>query len=88
VFALTQHDRYAPGAGGAADELAGNRYTLLRVEHEAANNLGSQAAQVLGAADLERGAYRNRFDAQPATAALLPAWRARPTAPEGVTAVV
>lgn len=88
TFALTQHDRYAQGAGSAGDELGGNRYTLLHVEHEAANNLGSQAAQVLGAADLERGAYRNTFSAQPAAAPLLPAWRAKPTAPEGATAVV
>lgn len=87
-FALTQHDRYAEGSGNAVDELGGNRYTLLRVEHEAANNLGSQAAQVLGEADLERGAYRNTFSAQPAAAPLLPAWRAKPTAPEGATAVV
>lgn len=88
VFALTQHDRYAQGAGAAGDELGGNRYTLLWVEHEAANNLGSQAAQALAASDLEHGAYRNDFTAQPAAAALLPAWRARPTAPEGVTALV
>lgn len=88
VFALTQHDRYAQGSGAAGDELGGNRYTLLWVEHEAANNLGSQAAQALAASDLEHGAYRNDFTAQPAAAALLPAWRARPTAPEGVTALV
>lgn len=88
VFALTQHDRYAQGAGAAGDELGGNRYTLLWVEHEAANNLGSQAAQALAAPDLEHGAYRNDFTAQPPAAALLPTWRARPTAPEGVTALV
>ncbi len=88
TFTLTQHDRYAQGSGSAMDELGGNRYTLLHVEHVAANNLGSQAAQVLGAADLERGAYRNSFSAQPAAAPLLPAWRAKPTAPEGATAVV
>ncbi|MGE8656391.1 MAG: type VI secretion system Vgr family protein [Achromobacter sp.] len=88
VFTLTQHDRYTPGEGAAGDELGGNHYTLLWVEHEAANNLGSQAAQALDAPDLEHGAYRNGFGAQPATAALLPAWRARPTAPEGVTALV
>lgn len=88
VFALTQHDRYAQGSGAAGDELGGNRYTLLWVEHEVANNLGSQAAQALAASDLEHGAYRNDFTAQPAAAALLPAWRARPTAPEGVTALV
>ncbi|WP_238867180.1 type VI secretion system Vgr family protein [Achromobacter xylosoxidans] len=88
VFALTQHDRYAQGAGAAGDELGSNRYTLLWVEHEAANNLGSQAAQALAAPDLEHGAYRNDFTAQPPAAALLPTWRARPTAPEGVTALV
>ncbi|MFY3135405.1 type VI secretion system tip protein TssI/VgrG [Achromobacter xylosoxidans] len=88
VFTLTQHDRYAQGSGAAGDELGGNRYTLLWVEHEAANNLGSQAAQALDTPELEHGAYRNGFGAQPAAAALLPAWRARPTAPEGVTALV
>ncbi|CUJ77732.1 type VI secretion system Vgr family protein [Achromobacter dolens] len=88
VFALTQHDRYAQGDAAPGDELGGNQYTLLWVEHEAANNLGSQAAQALDTPDLEHGAYRNNFGAQPAAAALLPAWRARPTAPEGVTAVV
>jgi len=87
-FTLTQHDRYAAGSGQAVDELGGNRYTLLHVLHEAANNLGSQAAQVLGAADLEHGAYRNTFSAQPAAAALLPPWIAKPTAPEGLVAVV
>lgn len=88
VFTLTQHDRYAQGSGAAGDELGGNRYTPLWVEHEAANNLGSQAAQALDTPELEHGAYRNGFGAQPAAAALLPAWRARPTAPEGVTALV
>lgn len=87
-FALTQHDRYAAGSGQAVDEMGGNRYTLLHVLHEAANNLGSQAAQVLGAAELERGTYRNTFSAQPAAAALLPPWIAKPTAPEGLAAVV
>ncbi|MDR6602067.1 type VI secretion system secreted protein VgrG [Achromobacter deleyi] len=88
TFALTQHDRYAEGSGQSLDEMGGNRYTLLRVTHEAVNNLGAQAAQVLDAPDLERGAYRNTFSAAPAAAALLPGWRAKPTAPEGVTAVV
>jgi len=87
-FTLTQHDRYAEGPGQAVDEIGDNRYTLLHVLHEAANNLGSQAAQVLGASDLEHGAYRNTFSAQPAAAALLPRWIAKPTAPEGLTAVV
>ncbi|MEN4922150.1 type VI secretion system tip protein TssI/VgrG, partial [Achromobacter spanius] len=89
AFALSQHDRYAQGGGGQAiDELAGNRYVLIDVTHEATNNLGSQAAQVLNMPDMERGTYRNRFSAQPEAAALMPAWRARPTAPESLAAVV
>ncbi|SSW64487.1 type VI secretion system tip protein TssI/VgrG [Achromobacter agilis] len=87
-FTLTQHDRYAEGAGQAVDEMGGNQYTLLHVLHEAANNLGSQAAQVLGASDLEHGTYHNTFSAQPVAAALLPPWIAKPTAPEGLVAVV
>ncbi|MGB3435439.1 type VI secretion system Vgr family protein, partial [Achromobacter sp.] len=87
-FTLTQHSRYAAGSGQAIDEMGGNRYTLLHVEHEAANNLGSQAAQVLGGSDLEHGSYRNSFAALPAAAPLMPDWRAKPTAPEGLAAVV
>ncbi|MDQ6216448.1 type VI secretion system Vgr family protein, partial [Achromobacter insolitus] len=87
-FTLTQHSRYAAGSGQALDEMGGNRYTLLSVLHQAANNLGSQAAQVLGASDLEHGSYRNDFDALPAAAPLMPEWRAKPTAPEGLVAVV
>lgn len=89
LFALTQHERYAQGGGGqAVDELGGNRYALLEVIHEATNNLGGQAAQVLNTPDMERGTYRNRFSAQPEAAALMPVWRPRPTAPEGLAAVV
>jgi type VI secretion system VgrG family protein len=89
LFALTQHERYAQGGGGqAVDELGGNRYALLEVIHEATNNLGGQAAQVLNTPDMERGTYRNRFSAQPEAAALMPIWRPRPTAPEGLAAVV
>ncbi|MDQ1763263.1 type VI secretion system tip protein TssI/VgrG [Achromobacter aegrifaciens] len=87
-FTLTQHSRYAGGSGQAVDEMGGNRYTLLHVEHEAANNLGSQAAQALGDSDLEHGSYRNTFGALPAAAPLMPGWRAKPTAPEGLAAVV
>jgi len=87
-FTLTQHSRYAAGPGQAVDEMGGNRYTLLHVEHEAANNLGSQAAQALGDSDLEHGSYRNTFGALPAAAPLAPGWRAKPTAPEGLAAMV
>jgi type VI secretion system secreted protein VgrG len=54
-FTLTQHDRYE-----------GQKFVTLRVRHEAANNLGAQAAQVLEAGELEKGSYRNSFEAQPA----------------------
>ena len=38
---------------------------VLSVTHEAANNLGTQAAQVLRATDIEQGSYRNHFQAVP-----------------------
>ena len=89
VFTLSQHERYAQGGGGAGiDELGGNRYALLEVVHEATNNLGAQAARVLDTPDMERGTYRNRFTALPDAAAFMPAWLPRPTAPEGLAAVV
>ncbi|MGE8589114.1 MAG: DUF2345 domain-containing protein, partial [Alcaligenes sp.] len=96
VFAMTQPERSADGGSGggegdskqAVDELGGNRYVVLEVVHEASNNLGAQATQVLNTADMERGTYRNRFTAQPEAAALIPAWRPRPTAPESLAAVV
>ncbi|MFJ1302739.1 type VI secretion system tip protein TssI/VgrG [Pseudomonadota bacterium AL_CKDN230030165-1A_HGKHYDSX7] len=89
VFALSQHERYARGGGSAGiDELGGNRYALLEVVHEATNNLGAQAAQVLDTPDMERGTYRNRFTALPESAAFMPLWLPRPTAPEGLAAVV
>ncbi|MGV2866059.1 type VI secretion system Vgr family protein, partial [Achromobacter sp. AGC39] len=89
LFAMTQHERYAEGGGGqAVDELGGNRYVVLEVVHEATNNLEAQATPVASSADMERGTYRNRFTAQPEAAALMPAWRPRPTAPEGLVAVV
>ncbi|WP_167481226.1 type VI secretion system Vgr family protein [Acidovorax cavernicola] len=76
-FTLTQHDRYE-----------GNQFLALRVRHEAANNLGSQAAQVLEAGELEKGSYRNSFEAQPAEAQVVPLWQPKPTAPEAMVALV
>ncbi len=91
-FTLSQHDRYAGSSDddAAGQELGNNRYTLLSVVHEATNNLGAQATQVLSESgpDLEHGTYRNRFTCQPLTAAVLPDWRARPTAPEALIAMV
>ncbi|SFQ38693.1 type VI secretion system Vgr family protein [Variovorax sp. 770b2] len=76
-FTLTQHDRYE-----------GQKFVTLRVHHEAANNLGAQAAQVLEAGELEKGSYRNSFEAQPAEAQVAPVWRPKPTAPEAMVALV
>ncbi|WPG36664.1 type VI secretion system Vgr family protein [Variovorax sp. EBFNA2] len=76
-FTLTQHDRYE-----------GRKFLALRVRHEAANNLGAQAAQVLEAGELEKGSYRNSFEAQPADAQVVPLWRPKPTAPEAMVALV
>ncbi|WP_447748043.1 type VI secretion system tip protein TssI/VgrG [Variovorax boronicumulans] len=76
-FTFTQHDRYD-----------GSKFLALRVRHEAANNLGAQAAQVLAAGELEKGSYRNSFEAQPAEAQVVPLWRPKPTAPEAMVALV
>ncbi|WP_180288596.1 type VI secretion system Vgr family protein [Variovorax sp. 54] len=76
-FTLTQHDRYE-----------GSKFLALRVRHEAANNLGAQAAQVLEAGELEKGSYRNSFEAQPVEAQVVPLWRPKPTAPEAMVALV
>ncbi|WP_155403781.1 type VI secretion system Vgr family protein, partial [Variovorax paradoxus] len=76
-FTLTQHDRYE-----------GKKFVALRVHHEAANNLGAQAAQVLEAGELEKGSYRNSFEAQPAEAQIAPIWRPKPTAPDATVALV
>ncbi|WP_295003836.1 type VI secretion system Vgr family protein [uncultured Dechloromonas sp.] len=57
VVTLSQHDAYV---GDAA------RFTVLAVEHRGANNLGAQAAELLGHAEVEAGTYRNVLTAQPA----------------------
>ncbi|MCH2221721.1 MAG: type VI secretion system Vgr family protein, partial [Dechloromonas sp.] len=57
VITLGQHDAHA---GEDA------RFTVLAVAHHGANNLGAQAAELLGHADIEHGTYRNTFTAQPA----------------------
>ncbi len=89
------------GQGSVRQLGAGERFTLtqhfdsrhsafvtLKVEHEAANNLGTDLARLLGTTDIESGSYRNRFTAVPAEAPIVPAYRRRPTAPEGQAAVV
>ena len=89
------------GQGSVRQLGAGQRFTLtqhfdskhsefvtLQVEHEAANNLGTDLARLLGTTEIESGSYRNRFIAVPADAPIVPAYRRRPTAPEGQAAVV
>ncbi|MGA3954158.1 type VI secretion system Vgr family protein [Ralstonia nicotianae] len=89
------------GQGSVRQLGSGQRFTLtahfdsrhsafvtLQVEHEAANNLGSDLARLLGTTAIESGSYRNRFVAVPAQAPIVPAYRRRPTAPEGQAATV
>ena len=83
-FALTEHSLY----GLDAQASGANRFVVLRVTHEAANNLGTQAAQILLATDIEQGSYRNQFQAVPATTRLVPTPIERPTAPGLQTATV
>ena len=83
-FALTEHSLY----GLDAQASGANRFVVLRVTHEAANNLGTQAAQILLATDIEQGSYRNQFQAVPAPTRLVPTPIERPTAPGMQTATV
>jgi len=80
TFQITDHSLYGPGAD--------NAFCALSITHEAANNLGHQAAQILQRTDIEQGSYRNRFQAAPASARLAPLPSERPTAPGPQTAVV
>ncbi|WP_064573422.1 type VI secretion system Vgr family protein [Cupriavidus gilardii] len=76
-FALTEHF--------AAD---GDEFVALSVRHEAANNLGADVAKLLGTTEVEAGGYRNTLEAVRADAPIVPRFRAKPTAPEGQTAIV
>ncbi|MEY2843763.1 MAG: hypothetical protein RI920_1800, partial [Pseudomonadota bacterium] len=80
TFQITEHSLYGAGAD--------NAFCAISITHEAANNLGHQAAQILQRTDIEQGSYRNRFQAAPATARLAPLPSERPTAPGPQTAVV
>jgi type VI secretion system secreted protein VgrG len=86
-FMLTEHSLF--GLQSAA--LAGrtdNQFLVLSVRHEAANNLGSEAAQLLKSTELESGSYSNHFTAVPAAARQVPAARNKPLAPGVHTALV
>lgn len=80
-FTLTEHSRYPLGSDDS-------RFVVLAVQHEAANNLGSEAAQLLKRTELESGSYQQHFQAAPAAATLVPAARAKPRAPGVQTALV
>jgi len=80
TFQITEHSLYGTGAD--------NAFCALSITHEAANNLGHQAAQILQRTDIEQGSYRNQFKAAPATARLAPQPSTRPTASGLQTAIV
>ncbi len=82
TFELLDHDGYGVGTE--------RRFAAVSVTHEMANNLGTQAAVILRATDVEQGSYRNRFSAAPASLRLLP-WSSAfeaPAAPGPMHALV
>ncbi|MDE2593310.1 MAG: type VI secretion system tip protein VgrG, partial [Burkholderiales bacterium] len=83
-FAITEHSLYEGAEMGGAD----NRFKVIRITHEAANNLGAEAAQILQTTDLDQGSYRNQFTAVPADVRLVPLPSMAPTAPGPQTAIV
>lgn len=93
-FTLIDHPSY--GANASALGYAGtpghrreaNGFTVLAVEHRAANNLGRTAARALACGDVEGGAYRNRFEAVLNGVPLVPRAPRRPTAPAALGARV
>lgn len=76
---LTQHAAYVDDAA---------RFTVLAVDHAGANNLGSEAARLLGQSDVEAGTYRNRFLVQPASRPVVPGSLPRPVVGSQVARVV
>ena len=90
-FQVTEHSLYDLDLLGLVQGDAptdDGRFVVLSVTHEAANNLGSQAAQILKASDIEQGSYRNQFSAAPATVRIVPLPPQQPTAPGLQTALV
>ena len=71
VITLTQHDAHL------GDDA---RFKVLSVDHHGANNLGTQAAELLGNTDVEAGSYRNTLHAQPASTPVVSALLAKPAA--------
>jgi type VI secretion system secreted protein VgrG len=100
-FELIDHALYGANASallsGEIDYAGGllpshrrddNAFSVLAVEHRAANNLGSEAAELLKTPQLAKGSYRNHFHAVPAAAPLVPRRKRKPTAPALLTARV
>ena len=92
-FDLADHPLY--GAAGVTNALLHGqharddaRFTVLAVEHVAANNLGAQAARLMDAPELEAGSYTNHFSAVLAAVPVVPAFQRRPTTAGLQTAVV
>ena len=81
-FSLVEHSRH----GGRSQP--DSAFTLLAVEHHAANNLGPGMAELLGRPDIEQGGYRNHFHAVAASTPLLPRFVRKPTAPGLQSALV
>ncbi|MDE2593271.1 MAG: type VI secretion system tip protein VgrG [Burkholderiales bacterium] len=79
-FAITEHSLYDGGLD--------NRFKVIAITHEAANNLGAEAAQILQTTDLDQGSYRNQFSAVPFDVRLVPMPSMAPTAPGPQTAIV
>lgn len=90
---LESHYRRFQGAGTVRQLAAGTRitlsqhdnhvgedahFTVLVVDHHGANNLGSEAAQLLQHTDLERGTYRNTCLSQPKSQAVVSVQRPKP----------
>jgi type VI secretion system secreted protein VgrG len=95
-FSLIDHASYGAnttafdyaGALLASHERADNAFTVLAVEHEASNNLGSEAARLLGRGTIENGTYKNRFECVLAAVPVVPPYLPAPTAPAALSARV
>lgn len=79
VVSLSQHGSYR------GDEA---RFSIVSVDHHGANNLGSQAAELLGSAEVETGTYYNHCLAQPAALPQVPHRLPKPAARPQVALVV
>ncbi len=95
-FSLIDHPSYGAnttafdyaGALAASHDRADNAFTVLAVEHEASNNLGSEAAKLLGRGTIENGTYKNRFECVLAAVPVVPPRPVAPTAPAALSARV